>query len=301
MKQLSVLCLSLICLCSGAMAFAESSSSGSTQGSPKSALAWVDPATESSSLGQNSAVMESDHNDYLNLDRFYVSYFGTYHGSDLSQIGKPYQADQNGNKSRNPMDFDSELTTAYMVTPDIGVGPYMQFHITPVMGQGVGVDYLGVKTFDKKTIAVDHFTMYSNLILEAPTNTYDINRGVFGAVKTTPFVRYDFPRSRFSVGSWSELKDYAGAGSGKMYKVYVDPYVNYQLTSGISLNLSYEMEADHFHGTSGLSLYESDFQPGVLFNVTKKILVNPYLQFFTNNRLTADTTAVGAVITARVL
>jgi hypothetical protein len=250
----------------------------------------------------NQSVMTTeDASNPFSLDHYYVDYFGTYHGSDLSQVGKPYMADQNGKATHSAMYFDSELTTAYLVTPDIGVGLDFAFSYTPVLGQDLTMNYIGLKVLDRKTIYKNGFTLYTNLILQKPVVDYELNRGVVAGIKSTPFVRYQIPNSRFTIGSWNEIKDYAGATQGKMYKLYVSPYINYQATSLISINLGYEIEADHFASTSGMSIYESDFQPGFIVNVTKYIRVNPYLQFFTTNKVSMDTTAIGAVITARLL
>jgi hypothetical protein len=125
---------------------------------------------------------------------------------------------------------------------------------------------------------------------------------MYAGFETTPYIRYVVPHSRFTVGAWTEVKNYAGSRSGKLIKTWWNPYVAYSLTSKLEANLGYELEYDSFSGVpGGFSVYESDFQPGLNWIINSHVVINPYLQFFTNNRLSYDTMAFGANFVARVL
>jgi hypothetical protein len=238
------------------------------------------------------------------LDNVYASYFGVYHGAPLSDLGNARTVDSQGKLSKSQsIYFDSELTTAYMVTPDIGVGPVVPFFITPVRGEGLTLGDVGVKAFNKRTYSANGLSVYTNLILQAPTSSYSSQRGMTLGVKTTPNLRYNVPASRFTFGAWTEAKSYLGVTSGKAFKLYAAPYANYRLTSNLSLNLEYEMEADHMVGKPSFDFtsYQTDLEPGVVWNITQHISVNPYLMLFTGNTINSDTMAFGAVINARLL
>lgn len=237
------------------------------------------------------------------LDKFYVNYFGTYHGGTLSDMGGSHTVNQIGAPSAQAIYFDSEVTTAYMITPTIGVGPDIPFYLSPVKGQGATIQDVGIKTFDRQLISYNGFNMYANLIIQAPTSDYSRGRNEEVGIKSTPNFRYNFPASRFAVGAWTELKDYVGVTSGKQFKTYAAPYVNYTLTPTLSLNLEYEMEADKMYDTQGIDFtnYGTDLQPGFVWLITPKVLVNPYVMVFTGNHVNTDTAAVGAVISATLL
>ena len=250
--------------------------------------------------GQSSA--SSSEVSPLSLDRFYLGYYGNLEGSKVDQLGTPYAVDSKGNQtSGSAMTFASDVTAAYMLTPTIGVGTYLEMNLTPVLGDGATFLDVGVTTFNLKLISTNGLTVFGNAIVEAPTDTYDLARGMVAGFETTPYIRYDVPGSRFTVGAWTEVKNYAGSNYGKLIKTYWEPYVSYPILPKVSANLSYELEYDKFAGISGFSVYESDFQPGFNFNVAPRVLINPYVQFFTNNRLTYDTMAFGANVVARVL
>jgi hypothetical protein len=240
------------------------------------------------------------------MKNMYVNYFATVHGTPLSDISSPYSLDHNGQKSKSPYDainFDSELTAAYMVNPDIGLGATVPFILTPVRGQGMTLGDVGFKTVTKNLLNMNGVKVFGSLYLQAPTSKGSRDRGMDYAVKSTPAIRYSIPNSRFTIGSWNELKWYAGVDYGKTFKLFTLPYINYSLTRSFSLNLGYEFETDHMKNNSMLNFttYESDIQPGVVWFVTPKVMVNPYLQIFTGQKITSDRMALGAVVSATVL
>jgi hypothetical protein len=236
------------------------------------------------------------------LDHVYMSIYSDLQGSSLKQLGSPYQENQTtGLMSKSPMYFATDATLAYLITPQIGVGPYAQLNYTPVLGQGVQWLDVGVTAFNRHLVHTDHLTIMGNIIVEAPTDSYDINRGMYLGLKSSPYVRYEIPHSRFTLGAWTEFKDYMGSTSGKLVKTYYEPYVAYSVVKQLSLSFAYELEYDHYAATSGMKVYETDIQPGLLWFITPKIVFNPYLQWFTNNRITADTAAFGMSLAARFL
>ncbi len=245
------------------------------------------------------------------LDDLYLNYFATFHGPSLTGINSQ-TVDKNGRPSKQGLFLDSEITAAYMFNErTIGVGPVIPFLAYPVQGQGFVLGDLGVKAFNKKLVSASGLTVYGNIIVQAPTSDSSRDRGMTWALKTTPNVRYEVPSSRFTVGAWTEAKEYFGVKNApgvkdiKTFKLYAAPYANYQLAKDISLNLEYEMEWHHDADEAGylaFSSYQTDLQPGFVWNITKNVLINPYVAFYTtNNSVTADRSAIGAIISASLL
>jgi hypothetical protein len=258
-----------------------------------SAYAEVKPGTE------NVTTSESNLMDHL-----YLNYFAVYHGGPLRDPSSPYMVDQKGALSSKAINLDTEITTAYLLGDGIGIGPDIPFLLVPVFGQGLVMGDVGIKAFNSKTIYSGGLRVGTNILVQAPTNGYSQQRNMTVALKSTPFVRYDIPRSRFTVGAWTEIKEYFGVTFDKSFKAYAEPYVNYQLSRRFSLSVAYEMEAHHNVGDLGMlsfTNYQTDLQTGFIWAVTPKIFLNPYLQFFTTNRATLDTSALGATINATLL
>jgi len=296
MKNLAVTVLTLAL--TGATAWADGT--GTTVASLTTNTTTTD-ATAAPVVNQSVTTTDKTGESALSLDKFYASFYGNLEGGRLSDVG-PYEANPTtGQMTKQAMTLASTATIAYMATPDIGIGTYLEMNITPVFGQGWEWLDAGLTIFDRKLVNRNGLTISANFIAELPTDSYDINRGMIAGIETTPSIRYEIPNSRFSLGAWTEVKNYTGSTSGKILKTYYEPYVAYSIIPQLSLNVTYEFEYDHFAGTSGMQVYETDIQPGLLYFITPKIMINPYVMWFTNNRLTADTACFGAALVARVL
>jgi hypothetical protein len=268
-----------------------------------SVSAWADdePAAPLDPSLAGNPTIEKEGANPLSLDRFYASFYGNLEGGRLSQLG-PYEANPTtGQMSTEPMTLASTATIAYMATPEIGVGTYLEMNITPVLGRGWQWLDVGATIFDHKIINRDGLDVSVNFIAELPTDTYDINRGMVAGLETTPSFRYAIPHSRFTLGAWTELKNYTGAHSGKLIKTYYEPYIAYTLLPQVLLNVTYEFEWDHFVGHGGMQVYQTDIQPGVLWYLTPRLMLNPFLMWFTNNRISAETACFGLAVVARFL
>ena len=237
------------------------------------------------------------------LDNLYLNYFATYHGAPLDNPLRSTGVTNIGTQSSQGLYLDSEITTAYMFTKDFGIGPDIPFQLYGVRGEGVTMGDFGVKAVDFHTVNYNGLHINTNLYFQLPTSPYSQSRNLKYGIKSTPSVRYDFRASRFSIGSWNEIKDYVGVTAGAAFKLYSLPYLSYQLTPTLSAVIGYEMETHHNVGVSGFSFtsYETDLQPGISWLITPKVVFNPYVQIFTGNNITFDSTAVGAVISATVL
>ncbi|MFL5815101.1 MAG: hypothetical protein ACJ763_16110 [Bdellovibrionia bacterium] len=273
---------------------------GTAQASETTAAAPTAPATGVST----ESVQSSSYADIVK--NLYVNYFATVHGTPLNKLDSPYTLDHNGKNSKNSfnaINFDSDVTAAYMVSPDLGFGAAIPFILTPVQGQGVTLGDLGIKAVTKNLFNINGVKIFGSLYLQAPTSQASQDRGMDFGVKSTPAIRYSIPGTRFTIGSWNEVKWYSGVDYGKTLKLLALPYINYSLTKSLSLNLQYEFETDHMKNDRffNFTTYETDIQPGVVWFINSKMMVNPYVQIFTGQKITSDRMALGAVVSATVL
>jgi len=250
----------------------------------------------------------SDSSSYNILHHLHASYFGIFHGPGLESFGSPNTVDQNGILSTskykdNRMNMDSEINILYSLTDIISVSPVIPFLLYTTEGSGASLGDLGFKVTDKNTLLSSDVSLSTNLIFQLPTSDYSKLRKMDYAVKTTPSIRYIIPDTRFSIGSFSEVKAYLGVISGKTFKLYAAPFVNYQLTHKLSANLAYEVETDHYKGLGGsfdFRGYQSDFMPGFVYMIAPTLMINPYLQVFTNQNIDTGHMAVGAMLAAAI-
>src|SRR5437868_1507206 len=57
------------------------------------------------------------------VDSLYLNYFAVFHGMPLNNMGSPYTIDNTGKQSKtNAINFDSDISAAYMVSKNTGIG-----------------------------------------------------------------------------------------------------------------------------------------------------------------------------------
>ena len=239
-----------------------------------------------------------------------VVYSTTYHGSSLSDPFNFRAAGPNGKLGSGPQYFDGDITALYKVSPDFGVGLYVPFLFSPVSGLSANVPTQGLTNGDTglafhfhNIIKTASLRVSSMVYLQAPTSSYSASRKMDIGIKATPSIRYQEPGSPLAVGAYTEIKDYAGSLSGKNIKLWALPYVAYSLSDTFAVQGAFEYETDHNVGGHGLDTYESDFQPGFIWSISKNVSINPYAQFFTTPTKdnTINRTALGAFIRAQIL
>jgi len=255
------------------------------------------PATLTSTVNQSVAAPK-DHDDIQ------ITYTGNYHGQPLNRLDSGRTVDRNGDFSvkNRPVNVDSELDANYMITNSFGLGPVLPFLAIPTYGQGLVLGEMGFRALDKKTVDYKGLVVSTNLIAQLPTSDYSKQLKMDFALKTTPAIRYSIPASRFTVGAFTEAKQYFGVAADKTFKLWALPYVAYRFAESLSAQLAYEYETHHNVGElyGNLTKYQSDVQPGLIWNVTPHVLVNPYVAFYTTRRATFDTAAVGTFVSATV-
>jgi hypothetical protein len=256
-----------------------------------------------SAFADSTSVMESTKEGEI-LEHLYANYFATYHGASLSEMDSTRTVDRFGAPSKQLMFLDSEFTAALKINPDMGVGPVVPFLLVPVQGtQNFIMGDVGMKIYNSHAISAKGFNLSANLILQAPSSDASQARHMRYGVKTTPALRYSVPNSDFMVGAWTEVKYYAGVTQFQTFKLFAEPYVAYKLNKTLSLNLAYEMDWRRNVKKAPLDFaaYQKDLQPGIVWMPSHNILVNPYLQLFTDKAISAKTSAVGAVVSATLL
>ncbi|MGZ3694750.1 MAG: hypothetical protein ACXWQO_11245, partial [Bdellovibrionota bacterium] len=193
----------------------------------------------------------------------------------------------------------------YRLTDSVKIGavvPFLAFPSPGATGDAFSLGDVGLKISHTDTIDWRGVKLSTNLIVQASTSDYSKARNQTVAFKSTPYLRYDIGNSDFSLGAFNELKEYVGVTSGKAFKVWTLPYARYRLNKSVAFNLGYELEMDHMvHNPAVLSHYQHDLQPSVMWNITKHIMVQPYLQFFSLNSISTANTGVGTLISATIL
>ena len=233
-------------------------------------------------------------------DSIYLNLFSNFHGTPTDKPlarKTPNISGWDNNKSTS-IYFDTTVVGAYMFNKDVGFGPEWNFFYTPIHNEGMQLQDSGVRIFNNHLIHSGNFNVYGNVILQKAMSGYSLNRGETYGIKTTPHIRYKFGNSGWTTGAFTELKSYLGVTSGKDFKYWALPYVNYDFNDTFGLTVGYEMEAKHQLHTSAYTVTNdhTDLQPGIRWWVKKNFLVSPYVNLYTGNKITAKNSYLGCLI-----
>lgn len=239
------------------------------------------------------------------FEHLHFTLFSNYKGPNVGDIGSAETVNANGVKNaRQRQYFDTDVMAAYKLGSSTGVGIVMPFWLITTKGQEFSLGDMGIKLYDKKAYSTKDLTIGANLILQAPTSAFSKTQGMTMGVKTTPSIRYNVPKSRFTLGAWTEAKAYVGvdAANGKLFKLWGAPFVSYQLAPKLSGILQYEYEASHFVNTAPLDFrtVQHDILTGVSYMFSPQLMVEPYVVFYTTQKLSMSNAALGAIISASI-
>jgi hypothetical protein len=239
------------------------------------------------------------------LENVHFSLFSNFKGPNVNDLGSAETVNGAGRTdSRQRMYFDSEAVGSYKLTETVGVGVVVPFWLISTKGLEFSLGDVGAKIYDKQTVATRDLTISTNLILQLPTNEFSKLSGMTLGVKTTPSIRYNVPQSRFTLGAWTEAKAYLGVTSdnGKLFKLWGAPYVSYQLGPKFSGVVQFEYEAGHFANSAALDFrtVQHDILTGVTYNINPQLMVEPYVAFYTTEKLSTNNAALGAIISASI-
>jgi hypothetical protein len=236
----------------------------------------------------------------------YGDFVTTYHGPTIKKFG-PYSVNSRGRLDGAALSgFDSELTGAYMVDQDMerAMGLNVPFVAQPnIPGHQLDIGDVGIKAFEKKTIKTENLQLASVGYIQAPTSDASQKAHMIMALRAAPFAFYNIPSTKWVLGTWTDFKWLAGVDQGLSLKAWVGPFVSYRFSEKFLFNLMYETEADRFVGDRAFQFRNTlgDFQPGVIWMITKNMKLNPYLVLAPDNHLSTDTTGVGVVFFSRFM
>ena len=249
-----------------------------------------------------------------------LSYFGVYRGASLSDPGNSLQPAVDGALDpTSPQSVENLVTAGYRINKDAMVGVITHFYYFPTVfpatsGQPVksGQDlqmWDPILTLSKANIfASGGFKAKGTLNVQLPMSSADVlvRNNLATSISPSLSATYDVPGSHLSVGMFGYVKAYIPTESAsdtvRTYVVYLAPNFNYQLSQKVAATLWVDLiQATRKKGTgflSGLSNPDADLEPGVSWDITKNITLNPILNIYPSH-LTLASTSFQALLIAK--
>lgn len=254
-------------------------------------------------------------------DKLELSYFGDYRGGNAGNYGSGLQPDSNGiQDDTSPQGLESYVTTGIKPAKDWMVGVTTHFFDNEAdsagpKGQSVGSFEMMNPSFvitKKNLITANGFALKGYLYSQVPVSSYDYisqpGHNMVTTIQPTINMTYDIKGTRWTLGTYAYYIDYV-AGSDtpdglRTYKLYVAPYVNYQITPTVAGTVWVDLiQATRAQGTgfiAGMSNPTADIEPGVNWDVIPgNLSLNPMLNIYPGHATLAST-SLQMVIIGRV-
>ena len=241
-----------------------------------------------------------------------VNYFGIYRGSSLSSLGSPLQPKVDGTLDpTSPSMLDSSITAGYKVSKEWIVGAVGHFYLFPwndPTGGGQKVQSLDPILFVSRPGLIDSqgFKLDTRLTMHLPVSKFDTlaSKHLATAISAVFNARYEIPTTKLTVGTFGFLRGYIPAAdlqpNAPSYTLTAAPYANYQISDNVAATLWVDLvQATRNYGTgifSGLQNAQVDIEPGISWDITKNITINPVLNIYPGHPTLASTSIQAYII-----
>lgn len=234
-----------------------------------------------------------------------LTYFGLYKGSPINDLTNSRQPNSSGEiDPSSPQSVENLLTFGYKVKPDLVVGIVGHFLYFPVgnpVGKGQNVQMLDPMLLIQKNNLINSggFRLNGKLLVYLPLTSGDAlqRNHLATAISPTLTASYDVPNTHLTLAAYGFVRGFIpkadSLDDALTYKLYFAPNLSYQLSKTVAGTLWVDLlSAARYRGTSfftGMETDTVDVQPGISWDITKSININPVLNIYPKNPTLAST------------
>lgn len=279
---------------------------------PSESGTGVQAAIESPDAEMSTAVESGEEPTSL-LSRFAMSYYGIFYGPAIEGTSK-YQPTQQGiNNTDAPILLKNYLFLGYSIDDNLAFGVTGLFDYVPVKVNEQGISWRDpyLRLVNVHLLQSGNFNLLGDLRYHIPVSkgtkpgqVLSRDQDLLGGVETFQVATYQFDNSPFSIGTYASARVnlYGSQGFGNDMEFYLGPNVTYQVTPSLAFVLLYEANAAHVYKDKSFSFVNegTDLEPGISWNITPRLNVNPYLNLYPSN-LTLRSTSMGMTLSFQLL
>ena len=288
--DLSIWMLSFFCFLSGSNGFAQQSAERGVQVS----------SSEISDLGvPDQGELRNEAQDFLG--RWSLNYFGILFGPSVKNPSS-YQPDPERTlkDQGRPLLLKNLVGLSYDVSEEISVTPTISWLWQPVLKHETSLEDPFLKVAHHSLVSFRNFNLYADARVHLPVSRISKENQQVMGLQTVQVLTYEIESSRFTLGLYGSGRYnviQSEMGQGNDLELYLAPNISYQLLPHVALTLLYELRNNHVYGEKMFLLQndEMDIEPGVSWDVTPGLMINPYLHIPTKG-LGLAATSVGMMI-----
>lgn len=238
------------------------------------------------------------------LDKLYFNYWGNYGGPS---IGTPSSLEVNSKGVVDPglpQQMDTMLVLGYKLSENVSVGPFVEFHYRPVFGQDIQMNEPAILVRDRKIFASAHVVFGGDFLLFSPgaspwSRQTDFLTGG-EAIHITTYTIGNLTLGLYGFFRANAFGSYVPGTPQYDLRIYGAPNLSYNLTRNVQFTVWNDLVSlRHFLGTSGLVNDPIDVEPGINWNVTPYLSLNPYVNIYSETP-TLRAMYLGMVLTGTI-
>jgi len=234
-----------------------------------------------------------------------LTYWGVFNGGSLQNPLSTYQPLPDGSlDNSSPQGFENVITAGYRHDKNTFIGAVGHFYYFPSqtpVGQNQNFQLLdpALAFFKNNIIDSKEFSLSVRLYTFLPLSSFDylLSKNLAGAVSPTAILNYQVPNSQLSVGLFTYIRGYIPTSNtpddARAYRIICAPMANYQLTNTLSATLWIDLvQSTHYRNSQGYLSFDNlpvDIEPGLSWNITPNISINPILNIYPSNPSLAAT------------
>ncbi len=249
--------------------------------------------------------IETDVEGEYVLPPYSVNYFGVLFGPSVESPSSSQPTPQGNIDPELPLAVLNFLGLTYNMTDRYAITGTAYWAWRPVRGQILEMRDPFVRLSDSQLVVTDNFNLYADARVHFPITDTSRDSDMLTGLQSFLVATYMPPGSRFTLQSYlsARYNVFGSQGIGNDVELYAGPNVSYQITPTVAATLLYEMGANHFFGDDPFQMVNAgtDLQPGIRWDPSPRLSVNPYLNIFTGDKVTFASTSIGMTLAWQLL
>ncbi len=232
--------------------------------------------------------------------RWSADYFAIFYGPSLGSPSSLQPTSSGELDPSRPLVVKNYLTLGYSPTPEMAISAVTYWQWRPVNGHDIMMKdpYLAIS--HNKLLNSGPLNLYADLRIHFPVSSPSREANLLTSLQSFQMLTYPVGSSHLTLGAFSSIRYnlYGPLGFGNDLELYFGRNLNYQISSTLAFTLLYEMGASHIFGAPPSQLYSdgTDLEPGISWVIAPGLVINPYLNLFTGDRVNFHSTAFGMTL-----
>jgi len=255
---------------------------------------------------RSEATTEVGGSEDTRAGTFNAGYFAIFYGPGI-QSPSAYQPTPYGAKDLDrPILLKNFASVSYNVTSEIAITPTAYWSYAAGAGQGVGFRDPFLRVSDSSIYKNEYGTnWYTDVRFHFPITQLSRDADLRAGFQNFNVVSQDIQGTRFGLGFYlsERVNFYGNQGNGNDLELYAAPNLSYQFSPTVAALVLYEMQGSHAFGQQAFHFNNdgTDLEPGVVWNITPSLMLNPYLNFTTGGAVSLKSTSIGALVSLSLL